>query len=236
MTGSAAAPDKDMTTSAPLQTFAFKLAAVLAGSAAFGLIAAPLLPCPHLISAFLLASGFGFFFVGGTGYRILIAVLLKDAGRHTATSWSGAVAISSLAMLTAWAVLSVSGHDAGLLLAAYAIAINIAYTCVKLSCLKADCCYAKQHIPFWPWHPARPDLRLLEITFTALVLAITCGLLFAAQTPYLSAAIGLGGHLAVRFLSRFARRRLPRAITELSKSGLELAPLSLSLLIISANL
>lgn len=236
MKGSAAVPDNDMTTSAALQTFTFKLIAVLAGSAAFGLIAAPLLPCPHLVSAFLLAFGFGFFFVGGTGYRILIAVLLKDAGRHTATSWSGAVAISSLAMLTAWTVLSVSGHTAGLLPAAYAIAINVAYTCVKLSCLRAGCCHAQQNIPLWPGHPARPDLRLLEITFTVLIVAITCWLWFALQTAYLSAAIGLGGHLAVRLLSRFARRRLPRAIMELGKSGLELAPLSLSLLIISANL
>jgi len=212
--------------------FAPKLASALGSAATFGLIAAPLLPFPLLVSAALLAFGFGFFFLGGTGYRILIAVFLKDPARNTATTWSGAVAFSALAAIGVWAGLIAAGEPAaGLVLAAYAIAINTAYLFVKLACLEAGCCRAKQTLPRPRWLRHEPDLRLLEVLSTSAVLAFSYWGLFIMQNAPLAAIAGLGGHLAIRLFSRWARQRLPRSPGEIPASGLELIPLTLAALI-----
>ncbi len=212
--------------STPSRVFLLRVASAIASAAAFGLLAAPVLSLPHLPAAFVLAFCFGFFFVGGTGYRILLAVALRDAARHTAASWTGATAASSLAALAAAIVLATLGRDDMLLLAAYALAINVAYLPVKLACLGAGCCVAGR--PLAAPGGRRLDLRWLEIGLTLAALLVAFASL-AGGAPSAAAILGLFGHMAVRLLSRWARRRMPHRVFSANGTGQEFAPLTLAL-------
>ncbi len=212
--------------STPSRVFLLRVASAIVSAAAFGLLAAPVLSWPHLQAAFFLAFCFGFFYVGGTGYRIVLAVALRDATRHTAASWTGATAASSLAALAAATVLAALGRDDMLLLAAYAVAINVAYLPVKLACLGAGCCVARR--PLAAPGGRRLDLRRLEIGLTLAALLVALASL-AGGEPSAAAILGLFGHLAVRLLSRWARRRMPHRVFSPGGTGQEFAPLMLAL-------
>ena len=212
--------------STPSRVFLLRVASAIASATVFGLLAAPVLSWPHLPAAFVLAFCFGFFFVGGTGYRIVVAVALRDATRHTAASWTGATAASSLAAIAGAIVLAALGRDGVLLLAAYAVAINAAYLPVKLACLGAGCCVARR--PLAAPGGRRLDLRRLEIGLTLAVLLVAFASL-AGGAPAAAAILGLFGHMAVRLLSRWARRRMPHRVFSPDGTGQEFAPLMLAL-------
>jgi hypothetical protein len=185
-------------------------------------LSARILPFGFWPSAFLLAFLFGFFFVGGTGYRILIAVALRDPSVHAAASWSGASAVSGLAALGAAVALALAGRDGAVLLAAYAIAINAAYALVKMACFNAGCCrtlHRHRHLL------AGADLRVAEFAATATVVALA-GILFWLDRFALSAAVAFAGHLAIRLASRWLRERMPDSIPTLARVGQELPVLA----------
>jgi hypothetical protein len=202
-----------------------RLVSAVGSAAVFGLLVAPVIDGRYWPSAFALAFGFGFFFVGGTGYRILIAVALQDASRKASASWSGATAASSLAAL-AFAVLQIAGGGSGLVvLAGYAAAINTAYIPVKFACLEAGCCHAHKRDRIVI---RDRDLRHVEIVFSTAFLAGTLATLWFGL-PAVAAVIGIGGHLSVRLLSRWSRRRLPGSGLDEEAKGQELLPLGMLL-------
>jgi len=207
---------------------AIRMASAVGSSALFGLLSARILPFDFWSSAFLLAFLFGFFFVGGTGYRILIAVALRDPSIHAAASWSGASAISGVAALAAAAALPLAGQDAALLFAAYALAINTAYALVKAACFNAGCCgISRRHRHLL----AGTDLRVAEFAATAAVVALA-GVLFWFNRFALSAAVGLAGHLAIRLASRSLRDRMPDNLSALVRVGQELPVLACGLVFV----
>ncbi len=209
-----------------MKVFVLKLVGLLSGAATFGVLGSPVLPWHWLLSAFLMACCFGFFFLLGAGYRILIAVTLKDRERNIATTWSGAIASSAMAVFFA-SLLAPSAQVAnGLLLVAYGVAINVAYLCVKFACLAAGCCGSK--------HPNRQlmDLRWIEIWVSFLILWICTYLLLGQNQHDWFATIGIGGHLVLRLLSRQFRDCMPKQVRDLSETGIELVPLA-SLLCLS---
>ncbi|WP_035527306.1 hypothetical protein [Hoeflea sp. BAL378] len=203
-----------------------RLTSAIGSAAVFGLLAAPVLQGAYWPSAFALAFIYGFFFVGGTGYRILIAVALRDGSRKASASWSGATTASALAALVAALLLQLqSGQAALLVLAAYAVAINIAYIPVKFACVEAGCCHAHRRDPVII---RNHDLRHVEIIASAVVLALATAALWAGATG-LAACLGVGGHLAIRLLSRWSRERMPGAGLQDEVKGQELVPLGLVL-------
>ena len=185
----------------------------------FGLLAAPLLGWHWLASAIALAFLYGTAFMVGTGYRILIAVALRDASRSTAASWSGATTGVALFGLVGWLILRAMGGDAALFLAAFAIALNTAYLPVKCACLLAGCCTAKHETA-----KLKGDLRHFEIAITGILIVLAV-LAFYGEHLRLAAFIGIGGHLALRYFSRWARERLPKNLLVQSDAGQELLPL-----------
>ncbi len=205
--------------------FLLRLLAAIGASAAFGLLAAPLLPLPRFPAAFVLAFGFGTAFMIGTGHRILIAVALRDPARASAASWSGATAGIALGAIGGWGVCRAMGGDPRLLLAAFAVALNIAYLPVKCACLLAGCCLAMRPIP-----GVRIDLRRIEIGLT-IALTLLALMFWWLGRPALTATTGIGGHLALRYFSRWSRRRLPQNLIYDGNAGLELGPLIALLLI-----
>ena len=209
-----------------------RLASAIGSAAIFGMLAAPVLRGAYWPSAFALAFVYGFFFVGGTGFRILLAVALQDASRKASASWSGATTASALAALAAALLLLLrGGQDAVILLAAYAVAINTAYIPVKFACVEAGCCHAHRRDRLVI---RDHDLRHVEIVASAVVLAATLMAIWAGATG-LAACLGVGGHLAIRLLSRWSRDRLPAAGaqpgaqpgTQDEIKGQELVPLAL---------
>lgn len=214
--------------SAASSVFPLRLASAVLSAAAFGLIAAPLISLTYWPAAFLLAFGYGFFFLGGTGYRILVAVALRDPSRNTAASWSGATAASALAALVAGVALWLAGSDPALLLAAYAVAINFAYLFVKLACLGAGCCTARR--PLIAPSGQEPDLRHIELALTLVTLVGSAACLVSVS-PAATALVGLTGHVGVRLLSRWARYRMPSRILTLNGRGQGVGPLALTWLL-----
>ena len=208
------------------QIFVLRLSSAMLGAALFGLLSAPLLGFPGLVSAILLAFCYGFFFVGGTGYRILVAVAVRDPHRQATPSWAGAAAVSTLAVVVAAIVLATMNGDATVLLAAHAVALNAAYLPVKFACILAQCCGARR--PFGPFGGRPLDLRRLEfvLTFLTFAAALLC---LANGAAAVGVAVGLAGHLGVRLLSRWARHRMPRRILSADGVGQEVAPLVLAL-------
>jgi len=202
-----------------------RLVSAIGSAAVFGMLAAPMTRGAYWPSAFGLAFVFGFFFVGGTGYRILIAVLFQDASRKASASWSGATAASALAALTAAILFIGRDGDSVLVFAAYAVAINTAYIPVKFACLEAGCCHAHYRDPFLI---RDHDLRRVEITLSILVL-VACLTSIWLDAFGVAAAVGIGGHLGVRILSRWSRDRLPGSSLDGDLKGPELLPLALVL-------
>ncbi|WP_029029989.1 hypothetical protein [Salinarimonas rosea] len=202
------------------RAFGYRLGSAVVGAASFGLIAAPLLPLPYLTAAIALAFLYGFFFLGGAGYRILIALARRDARAQAPVSWTGGAAASALAAAAAGAMLALAGADGGLLLAAYAVGANVSYVFAKLGCLEAGCCAAARPLPLLGGR----DLRAAELAATLAVLALA-GAALAAGLPAVAALAGVGGHLVVRIVSRSARDRRPRGVLTLSGTGQELIPL-----------
>ncbi|KJS07921.1 MAG: hypothetical protein VR78_18950 [Hoeflea sp. BRH_c9] len=202
-----------------------RLASAIGSAAVFGMLAAPVIPAAYWPSAFALAFIYGFFFVGGTGYRILIAVAFRDASRKASASWSGATTASALAALAAALLLVGQDGHASLVLAAYAVAINVAYIPVKFACLEVGCCHAHRRDPFII---RDHDLRRVEIAASALVLVTALIALWIGAFG-VAAIAGIGGHLAIRLLSRWSRDRLPGSGAEDEIKGQELLPLTLML-------
>ena len=201
-----------------------RLTSAIGSAAIFGMLAAPVFRGAYWPSAFALAFIYGFFFVGGTGFRILIAVAFQDGSRKASASWSGATTASALAVLAAALLLLLqSGQDALLLLAAYAVAINAAYIPVKLACVEAGCCHAHRRDRIVI---RDHDLRHVEITASAVVLAAALATLWAGSAG-MAACLGAGGHLAIRLLSRWSRDRLPASGAQNEIKGQELVPLAL---------
>ena len=203
----------------------FRLTSAVGSAAIFGMLAAPVTEAGYWPSAFALAFIYGFFFVGGTGYRILIAVAFQDAARKASASWSGATTASALAALAAALLLAGRDGHANLVLAAYAVAINAAYVPVKFACLEAGCCHAHHRDPFLI---RDHDLRRVEIALSAVVLATSLTAIWAGALG-VAAISGIGGHLAIRLLSRWSRDRLPGSGLEEEIKGQELLPLALVL-------
>lgn len=200
--------------------FALRLASAVASSAAFGLAAAAAFPPWSLWSAVGLGFLFGTAFVGGTGYRILIAVASLKSDTAPA-SWSGAAAASALLALALWFIARWLGGPAIYVLVGYAIAINLAYLPVKGSCLAAGCCRSVRRIDGLG---ISLDLRQIEFGATLLVIAATLAL--ATSFPVLAAVAGILGHLAVRLVSRRWRDRWSWGWPPLRQPGAELAPLA----------
>lgn len=206
-----------------------RLLSAIGASAVFGLLAAGLLPYPWLLSAVLLAFAFGTAFMVGTGYRILIAVAFRNPAIKAAASWSGATTGITLFALLGWWGLHLRGGNGPLFLAAFAVALNIAYLPVKGACLLAGCCTAQRRIP-----GVTADLRHLEIG-TALALAGCAGLALGMGHLPLAAMIGICGHLAQRYASRWARNRLPENLLFEADAGQELVPLAVLSLVALAQ-
>lgn len=203
-----------------------RLLSAIGSAAIFGTLAAPITRGAFWPSAFALAFVFGFFFVGGTGYRILLAVAFQDASRKASASWSGATAVSAMAALSAAILLMGRDGASILLLAAYAVAINAAYIPVKFACLEAGCCHAHRRDPFLI---RNHDLRLVEIALAMVVAAASLASVWVDAFGA-AAVLGTGGHLGVRVLSRWSRDRLPGSRFDEEMKGQELLPLTLLLL------
>jgi hypothetical protein len=196
-----------------------RLLSAIGASAMFGLMAASLLPYPWLLSAFLLAFAFGTAFMVGTGYRILIAVARRNPAATASASWSGATTGMAVFALLGWGYLSITRGEGPLFLGAFAVALNIAYLPVKGACLLAGCCTAQRRVA-----GLTIDLRMLEIG-VSLALAALAALALAARQPAWAALLGIGGHLALRYASRWARQRLPDNLIFQPDAGQELLPL-----------
>lgn len=205
-----------------LVVFSARLAAALTSSTLFGLTAAGAFPPWSLLTAFLLAFAFGTFFVGGTGYRILIAVA-RGRQEPAPASWSGAATGSALLVL-ALALAAWPAGGAVHVLAGFALAINAAYVLVKTSCALVGCCMVDRRLhPHWP---AGLDLRIIEIGVSLVALAVTAGLVLAGETR-LAALAGILAHVAMRLVSRWLRGRFSTGWPPLRQPGSELAPLYL---------
>lgn len=204
-----------------------RLVSAIGSAAMFGMLAAPVTGSAYWPSAFALAFVYGFFFVGGTGYRILIAVAARNPTQKTSASWSGATTASALAALTAAILFQGRDGHSILLLASYAAAINAAYIPVKFACLEAGCCHAHRRDRLLI---RDHDLRRVEITLSGVVIA-TCLTAIWTGALGMAAILGIGGHLAIRLLSRWSRNRLPESGFQDEVKGQEILPLVLALTI-----
>jgi len=172
-----------------------------------------------------LAFVYCFFFVGGAGYRILVAVALLDPSRWAPASWSGVTVASALPVLAAAILIWGPDGHASLMLAAYAVAINAAYVPAKFACIEAGCCHAQHRDRFFIRHH---DLRNVEIMAGFVVSAAALSAMWAGAVT-VAAILGIGGHLAIRLLSGWSRNRLPGSGPENETRGQELLPLALML-------
>ena len=203
-------------------TLVLRLAGAVAASAGFGLIAAAAWPQASLWLAIGLGFLFGTSFIGGTGYRIIIAAM---TGKRTAApaSWSGATAGAALFALLLWGVVRVSGGDGSPVLLGFGVGINIAYLLAKTACVSAGCCHAvpEKRLPV--------DLRAVEIAGTLLTVAAAAAL--APLNMRLAAAVATGGHLLVRLMSRWTRGRWSWGWPPLRQPGAEIAPLVIMVIV-----
>ena len=198
-----------------IETLSLRLTGAVAASAAFGLIAVQVLPDASLPAAIGLGFLFGTSFIGGTGYRIILATIA--ARREPApASWSGATAGAALLALVLWAVALLFGRDGSPVLLGFGVGINIAYLLAKSACLSAGCCHAlgERH---------GVDLRVLELAATGVVL-VTAGVLAFANVRA-AAGLAIAGHLGVRLVSRRMRGRWSWGWPPLRQPGAEIAPL-----------
>lgn len=200
----------------PVHVLTLRLAGAVVASAAFGLIAVMAFPQGSLPLAIGLGFLFGTSFIGGTGYRIILAAVARREQAAPA-SWSGATAGAALFALVLWAVLRLLGWDASPVLLGFGIGINIAYLLAKTACISADCCHSL------PERGLSVDLRRIELG--GVVVTLLAAAAMATISMHLAAALAIGGHLLVRLLSRWARDRWSWGWPPLRQPGAEIAPL-----------
>lgn len=203
------------------QVFATRLSGAVLASAAFGLIAAQVPAGGSLPVAIGLGFLFGTSFIGGTGYRIIAAVLSGRQG-HAPASWSGASAGATLFALALWVVMLLLKLPAAPVLLGFGVGINIAYLLAKTACISAGCCHAAPD-------RIRADLRLVEIGATVSTLVLTA--LMFVIAPGFAGAVAIAGHLIIRLLSRGLRGRWSWGWPPLRQPGAEIAPLALAMLV-----
>lgn len=197
--------------------FLTRIAAAVSASAIFGLLFAGGIGGSYWLTAVGLAVLYGFFFLLGTGYRIVLATFLASWRQNASATWSGAAASIALATAGGIAVLSADPPLAARFAAASGLALNVAYVLVKQACVGAGCCHALRY-------RKSHDLRRLEMISTGAI-AVVAGLAVLSGRDGAAALLAFGGHLAVRYYSRFARGRLPANALYQSGRGLELVPL-----------
>ncbi len=202
---------------APGIVLSLRLGGAVLASAIFGLIAANAFQPWNFWIAFGLGFLFGTAFMVGTGYRILIAVARRRI-EAAPVSWSGATAATALLTLALGLTLMLRGQEAQFIWLAFGIGINLAYLPIKTACLKVGCCQATR--PF-----ALQDLRLTEIALSVGVVALAT---FLALSGFvlLGACTAIGGHLAIRLLSRHMRGRWSWGWPPFGQPGAELFPLA----------
>ena len=201
-------------------TLTLRLTGAVAASAAFGLIAATAWPQSSLWLAIGLGFLFGTSFIGGTGYRIVIAAV-RGRREPAPASWSGASTGASLFALLLWGGVRLMGWDGSPVLLGFGIGINIAYLLAKTACVSAGCCHAapEKRLPV--------DLRMAELAATILALAVAAALSMVSMR--LAAAVAIGLHLLVRLVSRGLRGRWSWGWPPLRQPGAEIAPLGILL-------
>ncbi|HEV7274718.1 MAG TPA: hypothetical protein VGN80_00345 [Devosiaceae bacterium] len=201
--------------------FPLKALAAVSSSAVFGLVAALAFEQWSLGVAVGLGFLFGTAFIAGTGYRILVALWQRQL-RYAPTSWSGATATSAMASAAGFVALVLAGHAGAPLLLGFALAINIAYFCVKLGCLLAGCCGSREGGVERGF-----DLRHLEIGWTLLILVLAA--ITGVLQPAVGASLGVLGHVLLRLFSRARRGRFSLGWPPMRQPGAELVPLYLVL-------
>jgi hypothetical protein len=199
--------------------FAFRLIAAVGSSAIFGLVATDYRSGGSLTAAIAAGFLFGTAFVGGTGYRIILAVWSRTPVAAPA-SWSGAAALSSIACIVALGFWPKSFAPASHPILAFALAINFAYLAVKASCMLAGCCHAEVR-----FLGGVIGLRQVEVLATFAILIASATL--AVIDMSLGALVGLLGHTALRLYSRAKRGRAATGWPPLRQPGAELAPLQI---------
>ncbi len=199
------------------RTLFLRLFAVVSASTVFGLIASTGAGTRYWGAAVGLAILFGFFFLLGTGHRILLAIFISQWRRQVSATWAGAAASVALATVTCILVNKEQSARAMHYAASAGLAINVAYPFVKMACIEAGCCRALRY-------RKSIDLRWQEIILSAHILAAT-GLAILASRDAIAASLAFGGHLALRYYSRFARGRLPPNGLYQAGIGLEIVPL-----------
>jgi len=209
-----------MSMSHPNLVLALRLGGAVLASAIFGLIAANAFEPWIFWVAFGLGFLFGTAFMIGTGYRILIAVA-RNRIEPSPVSWSGATAATAMLTLALCATVIFQGQDAQFIWLAFGIGINFAYLPIKTACLKVGCCQAVRGF-------ALRDLRLTEIALSLSVVLLAAGLA-ATGAVRPGALVAIGGHLAIRLLSRYMRGRWSWGWPPLHQPGAELFPLALVL-------
>lgn len=197
--------------------FLTRIGAAVSASVIFGLLIAGRAGGSYWLRAVGLAVLYGFFFLLGTGYRIVLATFLVPWRQNASAAWSGAAASVALATAGVIAVLSADPPLAARFAAASGLALNVAYVIVKQACIGAGCCRAMQY-------RKSLDLRRLEMVLTGAI-AVAAGFTVLSGRDGAAALLAFGGHLAVRYYSRFARGKLPSNGFYQSGRGLELVPL-----------
>jgi hypothetical protein len=187
-------------------------------SAAFGLIVAQTQSWTGLPTAIGSGFLFGTSFIGGTGYRIVMAAV-QGQQREAPASWSGATAGAALLALVMYAVAVLTGGNGGPVLLGFGVGINLAYLLAKFACVSAGCCHADAA------HRLAIDLRSIEIGATIAILAGAAALAWVNLA--LAALVAIAGHLAVRLLSRRSRGRWSWGWPPLRQPGAEIAPLAM---------
>ncbi|MBL8589862.1 MAG: hypothetical protein JNK46_15120 [Methylobacteriaceae bacterium] len=194
----------DFGSARPRRVLALRLGAVAAGAATFALLTAPARDASGLAGAALHAGAFAAALLAGSGWRVLAAVAVNDPARRADAAWAGGAAAVTVAALIAAAARQAATGDGLALLAAAAVALNVAFIPAKTACIAAGCCRARAASVI----ARRFDLRRVEIVLSLAVLAATAALLIRVG-PAPAALAGFGGHLGVRLLSRQARREWP---------------------------
>lgn len=197
-----------------------RLSAIATASGLFGLAVFDESPNGDVMFIALLAVLFAVSFTVGSGYRILIAVAVRDGSHAAPASWAGGVAATALlaVVLAVWRAYAGSGPFVPL--AAFAVAINAGFIPAKLACRQAGCCGAR--LPFWPG-----DVRLLELILTGIVLLVLLPLWLTRNFAGVALA-GIGGHLAIRLLSYRLRHWLPAPPRALLTHMQDIVPLGLA--------
>lgn len=208
--------------SLPGPVLLLRLGGAVLASMVFGLVAAMAFQPWRFWVAVSLGFLFGTAFMVGTGYRILIAVA-RNRVEPSPVSWSGATAATALFALLLGGAAVLQSLEASYVWLAFGLGINCAYLPIKAACLKVGCCRAVR--PF-----VLKDLRLGEIVLSIAVISLAIALSLAGLLR-LGAGVAIGGHLAIRLLSRHLRGRWSWGWPPFTQPGAELAPLAVLVLV-----